>query len=93
MLPTIDHAQLPPNCRVLVIPEEQQMPSELFSDFPEVLTAQQVSKALSICDKQVRSLAMQGQLKGFRVGKNHRFTKQAVIDFIEQGGTHGQIKP
>ena len=93
MISTIEHNQLPSNYRVLVLPEEQQESPELFADFPEVLTAQQVAEALSICDKQVRGLAMQGQLKGFRIGKNHRFTKQAVIDFIKQGGTHVQNKP
>ena len=60
----------------------------LFSNLPEVLTAQQVATALSVCDKHVRELARQGDLVGFRAGRCHRFTRQALIDFVQKGGTN-----
>lgn len=90
MIPALDHTKLPPNCRVVVIPDEQhQKPSRLFDSLPDVCTAQEAAEALSICDKQVRELAAQGKLTGFKVGKLWRFTRSSLIDFVDKGGTNG----
>lgn len=91
MLPEFDHPQLPRNCRLLVLPEETTGATpDMFADLPDVNSAQQAAKAIGVCDKHIRELAAQGKIKGFRVGRLWRFTKQSLIDFVEGGGTNGQ---
>ena len=79
--------KLPPGCRVIVLPEEeQQAPYRLFESLPEIMTVQEAAKALGCCDKTLRELARKGAIKGVKIGSSWRIPKSALISFVEGGG-------
>lgn len=49
----------------------------------ELLTPQEVAQMLRVTDRSVRSWATQGRLHGFKAGKDWRFTRAAVEEFIK----------
>lgn len=91
MLPSLDHPQLPPNCRVFVVPETEQRPTNntLFADLPEVMTTQTAADALGCCDRMVRKMLSEGTVSGFKLGSSWRVTKKNLIAFVEGGGCRG----
>ena len=58
----------------------------MFSSYPDVLTVEQVSDALSICAAQVYRLIHANKLRYFTVGKSFRIPKSALLAFIDAGG-------
>lgn len=89
MLPAIDQTKLPPNCRVVVIPEDPPQPSHsLFADLPEICETQEAANALRISTKHLRDMAAQGQISAFRSGRKWLFTREALIEYV-RGGGHG----
>ena len=55
----------------------------LYTEFPEtVLTVKEVAEYLRVTPKTVYSLAKQGSLKAFRVGRAVRFRRGDVNQFI-----------
>jgi excisionase family DNA binding protein len=53
--------------------------------FPEVLTVRQVAELLQVTEETVRRLASKRELPGRRVGGAWRFSRPALIKWIESG--------
>jgi excisionase family DNA binding protein len=49
---------------------------------PDVLTLPQLAELLQVDEKTVRSLATAGDLPGRKVGRQWRFSRQAVLDWL-----------
>jgi excisionase family DNA binding protein len=49
---------------------------------PDVLTPAQLAELLQVDEKTVRSLAAAGDLPGRKVGRQWRFSRQAVLDWL-----------
>jgi excisionase family DNA binding protein len=49
---------------------------------PEVLTGEQLAGLLQVDVKTVRSLAARGQLPGRKIGREWRFSRRAVLDWL-----------
>ena len=49
---------------------------------PDVLTLEQLADLLQVDEKTVRSLAAKGELPGRKVGRDWRFSRQAVLDWL-----------
>jgi excisionase family DNA binding protein len=49
---------------------------------PEVLTAEQLAELLQVDAKTVRALAACGELPGRKLGRNWRFSRRAVLDWL-----------
>ncbi len=48
----------------------------------EVLTAEQLAELLQVDAKTVRSLAARGELPGRKLGREWRFSRRAVLDWL-----------
>jgi excisionase family DNA binding protein len=49
---------------------------------PDVLTVEQLAELLQVDEQTVRSLATKGELPGRKVGRQWRFSRQAVLDWL-----------
>ena len=49
---------------------------------PDVLTIDQLAELLQVDEKTVRSLAAKGELPGRKLGRQWRFSRQAVLDWL-----------
>jgi excisionase family DNA binding protein len=49
---------------------------------PEVLTAEQLAELLQVDARTVRSLAARGELPGRKLGREWRFSRRAVLDWL-----------
>lgn len=49
---------------------------------PDVLTLGQLAELLQVDEKTVRSLAAKGELPGRKLGRQWRFSRQAVLDWL-----------
>ena len=49
---------------------------------PDVLTIEQLAELLQVDEKTVLSLAAKGELPGRKLGRNWRFSRQAVLDWL-----------
>jgi excisionase family DNA binding protein len=49
---------------------------------PDVLTIEQLAELLQVDEKTVRSLAAKGELPGRKVGRQWRFSREAVLDWL-----------
>src|SRR3954468_14026111 len=49
---------------------------------PDVLTVDQLAELLQVDEKTVRSLAAKGDLPGRKLGRNWRFSRQAVLEWL-----------
>ena len=49
---------------------------------PDVLTLPQLAELLQVDEKTVRSLATAGDLPGRKLGRQWRFSRQAVLDWL-----------
>lgn len=58
--------------------------SELFEDYPDVLTVQQVRQALGIGRVGVYKLLDGGNIRCFKIGNAYKIPKTAIIEYIEQ---------
>jgi excisionase family DNA binding protein len=47
-----------------------------------VLTGEQLAELLQVDVKTVRSLAARGQLPGRKIGREWRFSRRAVLDWL-----------
>lgn len=54
----------------------------MFEDYPDVLTVDQVSKALRICDTSTYRLIHSGTIGSCRVGRKFLIPKSCLIDYI-----------
>jgi len=49
---------------------------------PDVLTIEQLAELVQVDEKTVLSLAAKGELPGRKLGRNWRFSRQAVLDWL-----------
>ena len=49
---------------------------------PDVLTLGQLADLLQVDEKTARSLAAKGELPGRKIGRDWRFSRQAVLDWL-----------
>ena len=55
-------------------------------DYPDVMDAAQVSKALNINRKTCYKLLKQGIIPAARIGRGYRVRKENVIDYLNNRG-------
>jgi excisionase family DNA binding protein len=55
------------------------------ADPEEVLTVEQVAELLQVDEKAVRELARKGELPGRKVGREWRFVRRAVLEWLAGG--------
>jgi len=53
---------------------------------PDVLTIEQLAELLQVDEKTVRSLAAKGDLPGRKVGRQWRFSREAVLEWLATPG-------
>lgn len=61
--------------------------TQLFQDYPDVVSTLQLSEMLGVCERTVYQLLMTNQIKHFRIGRAYRIPKVNVIAFIESEST------
>ncbi|MFN2468677.1 MAG: helix-turn-helix domain-containing protein [Gaiellaceae bacterium] len=49
---------------------------------PEVMTSEQLAELLQVGERTVRELAANGELPGRKVGREWRFARRAVLDWL-----------
>jgi excisionase family DNA binding protein len=49
---------------------------------PEVLTLEQLAELLQVDEKTARALASKGEVPGRKIGREWRFSRQAVLDWL-----------
>ncbi len=54
----------------------------LLQEFPDILTVQQMQKALNIGRSWAYRLLDERKISSFRIGRTYKIPKSAVIDFI-----------
>ena len=57
---------------------------ELFVSLPDVLDTKGAAKALSIPEQTLRDLARSGEITGFKVGKNWRYSRLRILEYVER---------
>jgi excisionase family DNA binding protein len=56
---------------------------KMFNEFPDVLTINDMKKALGVSNKMAYSLISSGKIKYFRLGKLIKIPKRFLVDYIE----------
>ncbi len=57
---------------------------ELFKDYPDVVSVEQLSEMLHIGQVVAYQLVRSGAIKSRKVGRRYIITKQNVLDFINE---------
>ena len=60
---------------------------ELWSDYPDVMSARQAADALQVSMPTIRRLIASQALRVVRIGRAVRITKTALLDYIGEGVT------
>lgn len=55
---------------------------KMFGDYPDILTTEDLRKALSIGKNQAYSLLKDGTIKSFKIGRVHKIPKRNLISYI-----------
>jgi excisionase family DNA binding protein len=55
----------------------------MFSNFPDVLTIDDMKTALGVSNKMAYMLISSGRIKHFRLGKLIKIPKRSLVDYIE----------
>ena len=55
---------------------------ELFKDYPDIVSVEQVSEMLKIGQVLAYRLVRSGDIKSRKVGRRYIITKQHIIDFV-----------
>lgn len=61
--------------------------TQLFQNYPDVVSTLQLSEMLGVCERTVYQLLMTNQIKHFRIGRAYRIPKVNVIAFMESEST------
>lgn len=61
--------------------------TQLFQDYPDVVSTLQLSEMLGVCERTVYQLLMTNQIKHFRIDRAYRIPKVNVIAFMESEST------
>lgn len=62
---------------------------ELFEDYPDVMTVQQVRKALGIGRTAVYRLLESHEIHCFMIGNAYKIPKTSLIEFIQKNSKEG----
>lgn len=54
-----------------------------FSEYPDVLTVQQLAAMLRISTKIAYKLVNEGKIKSIKIGRNYKIAKVFVLDYLE----------
>jgi excisionase family DNA binding protein len=57
---------------------------------PDVLTLEQLAELLQVDEKTVRALAAKGELPGRKLGREWRFSREAVLDWLATPARRGR---
>ena len=63
--------------------ETDNQTKELFKDYNDVVTIEEIMKMLHIGRSSVYELLQNGKLYSVKIGKKYIVTKQSVINFIQ----------
>ena len=61
------------------------MNNNMFTNFPDVLTIEQLQEALVIGKSTAYRLIKSNQIKHLRIGKNIRVPKQYLVEYLAKG--------
>lgn len=64
-------------------------PIELFSDHPDVMTAQQLRTALGIGRLGAYKLLKEGKIQSFKIGNTYKIPKTSVIEYVKKSCEEG----
>lgn len=62
-----------------------------WDDYGDVMTVEEIATALKFSKLHIYQLVKQDLIPFFRVGTHIRFHKQAVIEWVDGGGSKGSI--
>lgn len=63
--------------------------NELFSDYPDIMTAHDLRMALGIGRLGAYKLLETGRIQSFKIGNTYKIPKTAVISYIKQSCKEG----
>lgn len=73
------------NSSSTVAPNNQPIiTQDLFAFLPEIINSKTAAIALSVPERTIRELARNGELRGFKIGSNWRFTRQSIVNYVKQ---------
>ena len=55
------------------------------NDLPEIMTLQEIAEYFKISEATIRRAIKMGKLNFFKIGKDYRFEKDAVIKWVTDG--------
>jgi excisionase family DNA binding protein len=58
---------------------------ELFSGYPDVMSTRKAAEALDTNERTLREMARDGRIRSVRIGRVYKFTKTALLSFVERG--------
>lgn len=67
----------------MIIIYRREVKQVVFENLPSVLTVKQLADFLQTSDQTISRALKSGKLKGFKVGREWRISKEAVIQWIE----------
>lgn len=67
----------------MIIIYRSEVKQVVFENLPSVLTVKQLADFLQTSDQTISRALKSGKLKGFKVGREWRISKEAVIQWIE----------
>jgi excisionase family DNA binding protein len=59
--------------------------SEMFSDYPDIVSVDEVRKMLNIGRNAAYRLLQDGTIKSFKIGSVYKIPKIYIIDYVLQG--------
>ena len=54
----------------------------MLTDYPDVMTLQQVSEVLGVCKKSCTKLMGEGKLKYLKIGRSYRIPKSYLLSYL-----------
>lgn len=65
------------------------IPTELFEDYPDVMTVQQVRKALGVGRTAIYRLLENHEIDCFMIGNAYKIPKTCLIEFVQRNSKGG----
>ena len=56
----------------------------MFENLPDIVTLKELADFLKVSDMTVRRALISGELKGFKVARDWRIDKKAVLQWVEE---------
>lgn len=56
----------------------------VLSEYPDVLTVEDLCTILNMCDKTIRKHLKEGKIKSFRLGRTYRIPKIHLINMLQK---------